>query len=235
MKSQKNHFIVKTILPIMLFICIYPKLTISQSYPRIDTLLVIPQAPSISDSIIVRLDLTIPKRGSKIKDSLSISSDTIHIYSHLLNGFQSAFMTFQDTFSVGKLPAGKYFIKLKAKMDLPTSMGNIPWDSTSALDSFVVYDDVSLYEVVKAGKTKVQLYPNPSSGKQQISHFTQIPQPLQINLHSISGQKVLKIYNGQSVQGQQEFEVDMSHLPNGVYFYHVKLGEETKHLKAIKQ
>ncbi len=220
---------------LFILVCFVGKPSEAQYYPRIDTLEVIPNSPTIHDNIAIRIDLTIPKRGSKISDSISKSGDTIYVFSHLLNGFQSAFMTFQDTFSVGRLPAGKYFIKLKAKMDLPTSMGDIPWDSTKALDSFVVYDDVSLYEMAKGGEVELALYPNPSSIKQKISLFKQIPKTLKIDLYDISGKKVKEIFNGQSVQGQQEFEADLSHLPQGLYFYHIRVGEEWQYLKTVKQ
>lgn len=221
-------------LPVLILVlgCLNGK---AQYYPRIDTLEVLPASPTIKDSINIWTELTIPDVGRKIRDSIWTSKDTFHIFSCMHSGFQSSFYTFSDTFAVGQLTVGTYYVSLKAYYTIPPGNICIPDDSTSRIISFQVIDDIGLREMKFGDGIRLQLYPNPSSALQQINLYTQIPVPLQINLHDIAGQKVMQILSGQSVQGQQEFDADLSQLPTGVYFYRVKVGEETRHLKAIKQ
>ena len=83
-------------------------------------------------------------------------------------------------------------------------------------------------------EVSIQIFPNPAQKAQTLKLPNKSPNRVQINLYDISGQKVMEVYNGLSVQGQQEFEVDVSHLPNGIYFYHFKVGEEWQYLKTVK-
>ncbi len=207
----------------------------AQYYPQIDTLEVLPNAPTVGDSVSIWTELTIPSYGPKIHDSVSISGDTIHIYSCLSKGFSPAFFTYSDTFKLGVLTAGTYYVSLKGYFIWQIGGACNSGDSTSRIKSFQVIDDIRLEEIKLSDAIRLELYPNPVSNQQQVGIYTQIPVPLQINLHSVSGQKVLEVFSGPSVQGQQTFEVDLSQLPNGVYFYYISIGEEIRHLKVIKQ
>ncbi len=198
-----------------------------------DTLEVVPENPTIHDTLKLNRKFTIYSIGTKVSDTLYRASDTIYLISCFRKGLQPSSKTFRDTFEIGALPSGIYYVKAISYYSFSTS-GCIPIDTANKLLIFSVIDDIGLPEINNGNKINVELYPNPSSSHQQITLYTQIPIPVQINLHSVSGKKVMEVYNGQSVQGQQEFEVDLSQLASGVYFYHVKLGEETRHLKAIK-
>jgi hypothetical protein len=205
----------------------------AQCCPHIDTVNIIPNNPLISDSIQIRTVQMITTRGIKISDTMWVIADTIHLRSCFAAGWQQSTKTFVDTFSIGLLTQGTYTIKL---ISYESPIGTVcnPIDTASLFQAFEVIDDIGLEEVKLENGIKLELFPNPFSSLQQINLFTQIPVPLQINLHDISGQKVKQVFRRQSVQGQQKFEVDVSHLPNGVYFYRVKVGEEWQYLKTIK-
>lgn len=199
-----------------------------------DTLAILPGNPTIHDTIKLNRELTIYSIGTKVNDTLFRISDTIYLVSCFRKGLQPSSKTFRDTFEIGVLPSGKYHVKAIAYYSFSIS-GCIPVDTTNKLLTFSVIDDIGLREPKLEEGIGLKLYPNPISNQQQLSLYTQIPVPLQINLHDVSGQKVMKVYNDHSVQGQQEFVVDMSHLPNGIYFYHINTGEEWQYLKVIKQ
>ncbi len=175
----------------------------------------------------------ITTRGIKVNDTMWIMADTIHLRSCFAAGWQQSTKTFVDTFSIGLLSQGTYTIKL---ISYESPIGTVcnPIDTASLFQAFDVIDDIGLEEVKLENGIKLELFPNPSSALQQITLYTQIPVPLQINLHDISGKKVIEAYNGQSVQGKQEFEVDVSQLPRGVFFYHIKAGREFLQAKFVK-
>lgn len=183
----------------------------------------------------IHIDFTINSYGKKLYDSLSFKNDTAFVYAAFLKDFSQAFLTFHDTFQVGRLPAGLYFIQVKGYYDLNTGSDTIHVDSTYALDSFFVYDDVGLYEPQASDSSDICLFPNPTSGTQNLQITTPIPKELQIDLYDLSGKKVTEIYDGLSVQGQQDFAVNLSRLPKGMYSYKIRIGEEHHSIKIVKQ
>ncbi len=199
-----------------------------------DTLYVLPGSPTVHDTITLNRDFTIYSIGTKVHDTLFRISDTIYLISCFRQGWQPSSKTFRDTFAIGKLPARKYVVKATTYYSFSIT-GCVPIDTVKKLLAFSVIDDIGLPEINNSKKINVELYPNPTSNLQKVSLHTQIPVPLQINLHDISGQKVIEVFDGLSVQGRQEFEVDLSQLPRGVYFYHIKAGEEWQYLKTVKQ
>ncbi len=219
---------------LFILICFVGKPSEAQYYPHIDTVEIIPNNPLISDSIQIRTVQMITTRGIKISDTMWVIADTIHLRSCFAAGWQQSTKTFVDTFSIGLLTQGTYTIKL---ISYESPIGTVcnPIDTASLSQIFQVIDDIGMEEVKWRNRTDFKLYPNPSSGQQQINLYIQVPVPLQINLHNLSGKKVIEVFNGPSAQGQQEFEVDLSHLPQGLYFYHIRVGEEWQYLKTVKQ
>ncbi len=199
-----------------------------------DTLEIIPASPTIHDSVFLRRVVTIPTRGFKYGDTLYIVGNTVYSSGCFGYGFQPAFETFVDTFELGKLSAGNYLIDGTVYYSFNQS-SCIPLDTGYQTLAFSVINDIGLPEINNGNKINVELYPNPSSSHQQITLYTQIPIPVQINLHSVSGKKVMEVYNGQSVQGQQEFEVDLANLASGVYVYQIQIEDEVIHFKTIKR
>lgn len=72
---------------------------------------------------------------------------------------------------------------------------------------------------------QVFAYPNPTSNN-LILQFEKPLQNLEISIFNSNGQKVLNIYD--------KTEIDLSHLPNGIYFIKVNSNQENKMLKVVK-
>ena len=78
-----------------------------------------------------------------------------------------------------------------------------------------------------------QNYPNPFSGKSTITVNLQKPANLSMKVNDILGQQVMDIQRGNVSAGTYYFQVDGSKLPNGVYFYTVKAGNNSVTKKMI--
>ena len=84
-------------------------------------------------------------------------------------------------------------------------------------------------------KAKIAIYPNPANQKQTMVIQSATPQSLNIDLYDISGQLIKNVYAGKACIGEQQFDVDISNISNGIYFYKVSIGDSELHYKFIKQ
>lgn len=77
-------------------------------------------------------------------------------------------------------------------------------------------------------------YPNPASSQTTI----QIKMPkrgkAEINLFSLSGQKIQTIHTGRMKKGENEFSIDLTQLETGVYLVKVRSGEMEETIKFSK-
>lgn len=78
--------------------------------------------------------------------------------------------------------------------------------------------------------TSVVLYPNPTSGRVNLSFGTAI-EALEIEVYDIAGKQVLV----QSVANAASAQVDMSRFQNGVYFLKLRTAEGQEMLRVVKQ
>jgi hypothetical protein len=78
----------------------------------------------------------------------------------------------------------------------------------------------------------ISLYPNPASKQVTVSYNSSEGKQSQISLLDIQGRCVLKTYN-MPVAGQHDFILDISALPQGVYFMRIASGIETATRKLI--
>lgn len=166
-------------------------------------------------------------------DSLHVSRDTIHLLSCFSHGIHPTTKTFTDTFRIGKLPAGLFYISVTSYYSFFSSC--TPIDTVHKIQPFQVVDDIGMEEMAWATGAVVQVFPNPTADLQKINLKTTIPENLKISLYDLSGRKVRAVFKGRSVQGEQSFEVDLRDLLPGVYLYQVYVGEEAHHLRVIKQ
>ena len=60
-------------------------------------------------------------------------------------------------------------------------------------------------------------------------------QNLEIELYDVSGRLIKNVYLGKAWIGEQLFDVDVSDISNGIYFYKIKIGNSQLHFKIIKQ
>lgn len=82
-------------------------------------------------------------------------------------------------------------------------------------------------------QTSIALYPNPSHGKVSlhIPNATKINRT-EIQLLDMKGQVILSEIQSLSA-GNNEFEYDLTHLPKGMYAFHIKIGNEVSIQKLI--
>ena len=81
----------------------------------------------------------------------------------------------------------------------------------------------------------VAVYPNPTCHKQMIVVKSSKTQNLEIELYDVSGRLIKNVYLGKAWIGEQLFDVDVSDISNGIYFYKIKIGNSQLHFKIIKQ
>ncbi|MGM0480110.1 MAG: T9SS type A sorting domain-containing protein, partial [Bacteroidota bacterium] len=81
---------------------------------------------------------------------------------------------------------------------------------------------------------KINLYPNPTSGTHTLvlSGFKQ--NKTKVNLYNIQGKKLNTIHDG-ILPKEPTFQVDVSHLNRGVYYYVISSGEVRKTIRFIKK
>jgi len=84
-------------------------------------------------------------------------------------------------------------------------------------------------------KSSIMVYPNPGSGLQTIKIKINQPEKLDIKLYDVSGRLVQSVYSGKVWPEEQTYNIDISNLCKGVYFYRIDLGDNQIHYKMIKQ
>jgi photosystem II stability/assembly factor-like uncharacterized protein len=88
---------------------------------------------------------------------------------------------------------------------------------------------------IKLPAFNASLVPNPAQYKQTLTLNTKIIAPLQIYLSDITGMRLKQMYNGVTESGTNIIYLNIAQIPSGIYFYEVKLGDETKHIRFIKE
>ncbi len=204
--------------------------------PRItiDKAEVIPTLPNINDSINIWLQVTSNDYGGKIYDSISISGNTVFIHYCVRLSTQSAFRTLTDTFSIGYLPSGNYLLKVGAYKAFDTnSCRNNPVDSAIVTKSFTVSPNISISEL-KGEQFQFSIFPNPVSEHQQLELYLKETQAVELELLDLNGRVIQRIYHGKLTQGEHRFRTATFALRAGLYFYRLRIGEETRHLKMMR-
>lgn len=90
----------------------------------------------------------------------------------------------------------------------------------------VIYTDPYIFET--------KAYPNPTNSFSTVELDIDRDDQFEISLYSISGQLIETIYNGELVSGRQQFEVDLSYLPDGLYFVQIMASTQHETLKIQK-
>jgi hypothetical protein len=83
-------------------------------------------------------------------------------------------------------------------------------------------------------RSKIFLFPNPTSGHQTLSIISEKPQNLDVRIYDVTGRMVKEIYSGKTGQGEEDFTVNLQDLSPGIYLYRIMLGEEILFSKIIK-
>ena len=81
----------------------------------------------------------------------------------------------------------------------------------------------------------ISVYPNPTNGLTNLTIEGQSGLDYQITVNSTLGQQVGNIYQGQLVDGTNNFEFDTENLSKGIYLITIKTEDRIKTIKLIKE
>jgi len=94
---------------------------------------------------------------------------------------------------------------------------------------------VDIEEPMIAGnKLDIEIYPNPSKDKARLRFTLHDSQFTSIELYSISGVQVESLIDEVQQPGEYEMEIDLSHLPAGIYYLRIQAGEQVGGGKVVR-
>lgn len=76
-------------------------------------------------------------------------------------------------------------------------------------------------------------YPNPFNPTTMISYSLPIKTEIELTVYDISGRKLVELYSGKQKAGTHTLEWNAGHLPSGVYFVKLIVGEFSQTQKAV--
>ena len=80
---------------------------------------------------------------------------------------------------------------------------------------------------------EVEVYPNPSSGKINVSIYLVKSENISLNVFDNQGNLVKAITTGNLIEGEQNIKIDLSHLPDGLYFIRLQAGKRVETVKVV--
>jgi hypothetical protein len=84
------------------------------------------------------------------------------------------------------------------------------------------------------GRQVVSIHPNPSTGSLNLSWGSTVAEPYSLLLYDAQG-RVVQIHNGQASTGHNALQLNMSHLPAGIYFGRLVAGDGMKSFKWVRE
>ena len=200
--------------------------SIKSQTSRIDSLKIIPSNPTTNDSVKV---VCYSKFSSGFcaltNDSMDVIGGTFHVYASHNTGTLSFICFSIDTFVVGNLDSGFYQL-IYHLSDYIT-----PVDTDTI--NFYVQEPTRLHYIESTDR--IELFPNPTENAHTIILNTKSEEEIQINLLNFQGQNLKIVYLGKTKFGEKIILSDISNLTPAIYFYEVKYGSYTKHLRFVKQ
>lgn len=133
-----------------------------------------------------------------------------------------------------------YVYKVKDSLGT-TDLGWWPFDTTGNSGkiaySILRYDTTSAIGVKEDVKinNSVSIYPNPTNNTQILNVSTPNSEPINIDLFDVTGRLVLNVYSGKTNRGTTNYTANLSKFDSGVYFYRVRIKDDEKVFKVIKQ
>jgi len=88
-------------------------------------------------------------------------------------------------------------------------------------------------EVPSTNESHMSVFPNPSSGAANIQYSTYSIQYTKVELYSADGVKVKTLFTGKQPAGEHTMNVDLSDLPDGIYFIRMQAGQDAETAKLV--
>ena len=89
------------------------------------------------------------------------------------------------------------------------------------------------FEPIYLSESQVNLFPNPTTGLQELHIQAAVNTPVQIKLLDITGKELGILFQGE-IHESQKIQVDLSAYPSGIYLLAVQMGEQIRVLKSRK-
>lgn len=93
--------------------------------------------------------------------------------------------------------------------------------------------DVNIHETHNVKNESFQCYPNPSSGALHLRYSISDIRYSIFEVYSADGVKVKTLFTGIQLAGEHTMKVDLSNLPDGIYFIRLQAGEDVETAKLV--
>jgi hypothetical protein len=118
---------------------------------------------------------------------------------------------------------------------------SVSGDEDDVADNFMIYTAIPVYEltstknVVKPSDIGFRAFPNPANESVTFQIGTEMEGDVRLSLYNNLGQMVQSEFNQGFVSGAKEWNVQIGHLPKGLYIARVSIGNTYSSLKFIKE
>ncbi|MEZ4950456.1 MAG: T9SS type A sorting domain-containing protein [Saprospiraceae bacterium] len=118
---------------------------------------------------------------------------------------------------------------------------SVSGDEDDIADNFMIYTAIPVYEltstknVVNPSDIGFRAFPNPANESVTFQIGTEIEGDVRLSLYNNLGQIVQSEFNQGFVSGAKEWNVQIGHLPKGLYIARVSIGSTYSSLKFIKE
>lgn len=81
---------------------------------------------------------------------------------------------------------------------------------------------------------ETKLFPNPTNGPANFSIYVNEPAQFQIEVYSITGQKINELHQGELIEGRHQFDIDLTNYTTGTYLIKIWSEKQEETLKLMK-
>ena len=127
-------------------------------------------------------------------------------------------IVFGKSFFVQSKGNGKYFWRVRVK----DSVGEGLWSNVAH------YQYLLLNNVTEQTFFGFNVFPNPLSSKTSFSFTLPQEEFTSLKIYNTLGNEVATLLNDRLSAGDQRIEFDASHLPSGIYYYRLQIGENVE-------
>lgn len=222
--------------PLFLFLFIISLVPYSKAQ-WIQTLEILPASPTVADSIYLIATVQTPNSTCALNQSVvTIENGVVGVNACYAHGLLTAICQRTDTISIGKIdqPGTFELLFMASLTDFGDTTCTTPQGSMMSSIEFMVdiADAVSETPTTRG----FDIYPNPSHGQVDLHFHTGEPFKGQIRWVDQYGKMV---YHTQvrEAQTSQPLRINLSHLPDGLYYCTVTTEEQhtfTKRIMLIK-
>ena len=188
----------------------------------IDSLKIIPSNPTNIDSIKLISYCTFSGNVQYDTSVISNNDSLVYVYSYYTELFPyiDSQTTRVDTISIGKLDAGVYKIIQYTHLRIQNP-DTITYTNYNVIDSDTIEFIILYVESVNCNNNIIIVFPNPAG--ETVNIIYKLPENTQnavLDIFNIIGDKIIN-YKINDKQGT--FILDTSDLPDGLYFYTIKV------------